>query len=358
LVWKKTTKPRRRTTLTFNSGDKISFSLVRNNYVCVHYSPAYLSMMDDFFEIKEHLQIINKSFLTLGKPLHIDNSNVYIRDTKVLSPGGCSSLESLGKLYSNESTDLSKKINSKEDLNQMSKFLERDREAFIEYAVRDAVITLKHAISMEQFNFGIKLLGVPVTFSSLGRNYVLHEWRQNFEKHFPYQITGEYLMGNSDELQTPKGPSASGDVGLHKSYYIGKYKGGRNESFMYGTDDNTYWYDYDLVNAYTTAMADLSLPFYSNGRLIDPEDINSWNTEDFLKGYLIVNCSFKFNYDVKYPSIPCYIDESTTIYPLSGSSLLTGLEYILAKNNKQKQKTRLWHQSNVSFLYTTKREIN
>jgi len=148
-------------------------------------------------------------------------------------------------------------------------------------------------------------------------------------------------MGNSDEMQSPKILSASGDVGLHLSSYIGNYKGGRNEIFMYGTDDNTYWYDYDLVNAYTTAMADLSLPDYSNGSLIDPEDINSWNTEDFFKGYLIVNCSFKFNDDddVKYPSIPCYIDETTTIYPLSGSSLLTGPEYILAKNkNKKKNK--------------------
>jgi hypothetical protein len=56
----------------------------------------------------------------------------------------------------------------------------------------------------------------------------------------PTKSRGEYLMGNSDEMQSPKILSASGDVGLHLSSYIGNYKGGRNEIFMYGTDDNTY----------------------------------------------------------------------------------------------------------------------
>ena len=63
---------------------------------------------------------------------------------------------------------------------------------------------------------------------------------------------------------------ATGYVGLHMSYFIGNYKGGRIESFMYGAEDNTYWYDYDLVSAYTTAMAYLSLPSYRDGHLINP----------------------------------------------------------------------------------------
>jgi len=137
-------------------------------------------------------------------------------------------------------------------------------------------------------------------------------------------------MGNSDEMQTPKGPSASGDVGLHKSYYIGKYKGGRNESFMYGTDKETVWYDYDLTSAYTTGMADLALPDYYNGSLIDPSELKNWTAENFLNGYLIVNGDFSFPEHVKYPSIPCYVDKTTTVYPLNGSCYLTGPEYWLA----------------------------
>jgi hypothetical protein len=57
-------------------------------------------------------------------------------------------------------------------------------------------------------------------------------------KYFPYQISGHCLMGNVDEVQTPKGLFATGDVGLYLSHFIGNYKGGRNESFMYGCNED------------------------------------------------------------------------------------------------------------------------
>lgn len=185
----------------------------------------------------------------------------------------------------------------------------------------------------------IKQLGVPLTLSSIGPNYVFDEWRTNYQILLPYQISGKFRRGNADEVQTPKGLFDTGDVGLHLSNFIGNYKGGRNESFMYGAEVNTYWYDYDddLVNAYTTAKADLSLPNYRNGRLIDPCKIKNkqkqtkLTTEELLKGYFIVNGTFKFPKDLKYPSISCYVDETTTIYPLEGSCLLTGPEFILTK---------------------------
>lgn len=78
-------------------------------------------------------------------------------------------------------------------------------------------------------------------------------------------------------------------------------------------------------------MADLTLPDFYNASLIDYNDLENWNINQFLIGYLIVNCDFQFPSDVKYPSIPGYIDITTTFYPLSGSSFLTGPEYILAK---------------------------
>jgi len=41
-------------------------------------------------------------------------------------------------------------------------------------------------------------------------------------------------------VQTPKGLQATSGVGLHLSNYIANYKGGRNESFMYGSDKKEY----------------------------------------------------------------------------------------------------------------------
>ena len=42
------------------------------------------------------------------------------------------------------------------------------------------------------------------------------------------------------EIQTPKGLYATRNIGTHLSYFIANYKGGRNESFMYGVDENTH----------------------------------------------------------------------------------------------------------------------
>jgi hypothetical protein len=35
-----------------------------------------------------------------------------------------------------------------------------------------------------------------------------------------------------------------------------------------------------------------------------------------------------------FTSIPCYVDENCTVYPLRGSCVLTGSEYLLAKSQK------------------------
>lgn len=47
--------------------------------------------------------------------------------------------------------------------------------------------------------------------------------------------------------------------------------------------------------------------------------------------YTVLKVKFEFPKDVKYPSIPCNIDETTTVYPLKGECLLSGLEYIVAE---------------------------
>ena len=329
--WHKSSVGKGRTrTSFFLEGVKISLNLIRNNYFCAHYNSADLSMFEDFEDLKLKLDIINKSFVTIGRPLRFGCSNIYIRDTMLLAPAGLSSLKSLGELYTKEG-DFNKIELSREELENMSTLLAKDKVKFEQYALRDAIITLKHALAMEEFNFSIKQLGVPLTLSSLGRNFVFEEWR-NQEKFMPYQISGNCLMGNSDEVQTPKGLFYTGDVGLHMSYFVGNYKGGRNESFMYGAEDKITWFDYDLVSAYTSGMSHLSFPHYPAATLVNPDEIEKWSEEDLLKGYIILNGTFKFPDNTKYPSIPCYIDKTTTVYPLFGTCLLTGPEYILAKN--------------------------
>lgn len=331
LEWygKNSDKPRCRTKTFYNDNIKIHLTLVKNLYIVAHYNAADLSMLSDFEELKIKLSIVNKSFVSLGKPLRYDHSFVYVRDTMLIAPAGAGSLEKLGKIYESEG-DFSKRKISQEDISNMKAFLKRDKSAFEEYALQDAVITLKHATAMEEFNMRVNQIGIPLTLSSIGRKYVFKEWSKIFRKYLPYQISGDFLMGNADEVQTPKGLFASRDVGAHMSYFIANYKGGRNESFMYGSENQTHWVDYDLTSAYTTGMAALTLPDYYNGSLITPSELEEWSPEQFLRGYLIVNADFEFPKSVKYPSIPCYIDKTTTVYPLTGSCFVTGPEYWLA----------------------------
>lgn len=81
-------------------------------------------------------------------------------------------------------------------------------------------------------------------------------------------------------------------------------------------------------------MTHLTLPDYDRGKLCDTKSIKDLTNEQLLRGYLVLNARFKFPPATKYPSIPCYADKTTTVYPLSGSCILTGPEYLLARNQK------------------------
>ena len=64
---------------------------------------------------------------------------------------------------------------------------------------------------MKVFNRSVKQLGIPKTLSTTGRSYVANEWTNNFDKHLPYLVSGEYLMKNAVEDKTPKGLFATKD---------------------------------------------------------------------------------------------------------------------------------------------------
>jgi len=149
------------------------------------------------------------------------------------------------------------------------------------------------------------------------------------------EVAPEYLIGEASIIQTPLGLSKIGDLGLKMSLYISNYKGGRNESFMYGVDINNgnIWYDYDLVSAYTTVLSKAGHPDYGNGVRIAKEKLKLMTDDYLLNSYTIIKCNFVFSDNVKYPSIPMYVDETTTVYPLEGEgAVLTGAEYLLAKS--------------------------
>lgn len=196
--------------------------------------------------------------------------------------------------------------------------------------MRDALIALVHGCTLENINFQLGKATVPITLASLSMSYIQNRW--NKDHYEGYQLTHLYPLSEIQDVQTPKGLLTVGDVGLVLSYYIANYKGGRNECFMYGIDKTTTWYDYDLVSAYTTAMALLGDPYYKKLKHLTETELKTMNDDDILYSYIIIKTGFEFDSKIKYPSIPCFMDKDTTVYPLKGEAILTGAEYLVARN--------------------------
>lgn len=315
----------RRTNNQSFTNDITSITSVVNSYIIGHLTTADLSILNDFDEIKQEFDIINKSYVTISKPLNIEGINVYVRDTMLLAPGSMKSLQSIGSLYENLP-----KIDIDESYkNNMELFLLKEPTKFKEYAVRDALITMIHARYMEYFNNSLGGVGIPLTLSGLSTKFIKKYWSEN--KYNGYQISNKYLLSDVSTSLTPKGLSVMKDIGLKSTMYIASYRGGRNESFMYGYElSEKLWFDYDLVSAYTTGMAALGTPDYLKGHKIS--NVDSLNFYDLFNSYTVLNVDFEFKSDTKYPCIPVSIDENTTVYPLSGSAIITGLDYLSASN--------------------------
>ena len=79
-------------------------------------------------------------------------------------------------------------------------------------------------------------------------------------------------------------------------------------------------------------MAGLGNPAYSKSKVIIESTLQEMSFNEILFSYIIIKARFKFPSDLKYPSIPCFLDETTTVYPLEGEGILTGAEYLLAKS--------------------------
>jgi hypothetical protein len=309
------------------TSEPISLTTRRNFYIIGHLTQADLSLLSDFAEFKRELDIVNKCMVTLGKSSIVKHGhNIIFRDTLLLAPGGKKSLASIGSMYG----DHLRKISLSESQHQnMAALLKDDPNLFKNYALRDSLISLVHAQTLEDEAFKLNKLGIPLSLSSLGGINLGHFWNKVGYK--GYQISKDYLIGDSRKVPTPKGLFMLGNIGLYLNNYIASYKGGRNESFMIGTDTKSKWYDNDLTSAYTSAMAMLGDPNYDLAIRLSPTEIGEMTEYELLYSYTTIELkSFVFPESVSYPSIPCYADETTTVYPRRGKGIITGIEYLAA----------------------------
>ena len=127
--------------------------------------------------------------------------------------------------------------------------------------------------------------------------------------------------------------SRSVDVCRDLPTYLASYRGGRNESFMYGKSDGQTWYDYDLTSAYTTVMSLLGDPVYRKSRRLTGREVCSMSDDDLLFNYVVIDVEFEFDKGVVYPNIPVRVDDNVDVYPMKGRSVVTGPEFLVARNS-------------------------
>jgi hypothetical protein len=77
---------------------------------------------------------------------------------------------------------------------------------------------------------------------------------------------------------------------------------------------------------------------------------------DFKNSYTALSVNFNLPDSIKFPPIPVTLDETNTVYPLSGISTITGLEYLSA-NNILTQHLNILAKGDKKLLNTLKKEF-
>jgi len=104
---------------------------------------------------------------------------------------------------------------------------------------------------------------------------------------------------------------------------------------MYGINYNTQWFDYDLISAYTTAIAIAGIPFYDDATFFQKQDkfLKFLNSQELFSSFSSFKVSFQFPPDTKFPNLPVILDDNSTIYPLKGITITNGFSLKVALDN-------------------------
>jgi len=79
-------------------------------------------------------------------------------------------------------------------------------------------------------------------------------------------------------------------------------------------------------------MSPMGDPDYYRAKILSKEELAKMGDMELIKNYIILHTKFKFPEKVKYPTIAVKVDKNTTVYPLEGETVITGTEYLIAKN--------------------------
>jgi len=309
--------------------DKIKIALA------AHFSRADLPGFSDFEKLKKRFDAVRKTYATVRNPAVFQPKiikrrpsfcSVRLYDTRLLAPTGSGSLDKLGALLGIAKLSVPEVENKSSQMvagiTRMD-IVQRDHPVeFENYAIRDAQIAVSWLIKIDEFRENWNLDNLGPTIGSLGAAKIR-------------QVLGE---DECEFLGLEHGPTSkrrndmvfkSGIVN-NISFIANSFHGGRNETFVHGIYDSEPqrpYLDWDLAGAYSTGMAFLRMPDWSNP--IHTTDLEALLDIDTCA---VAQVKFEFPPDTRFPSLPVDAIEMGLIYPLTGTSYCTGLELKVAQN--------------------------
>lgn len=323
--------------------DKMSNDEIDPIHVCLvcHAGLCDISGFEKTEFLLRHLTSVQGGVVTL-QPIRMDirslqnvnNASVYpislnIGDTMCHAPADMKKLEDLGHVVGIEKIDI-----SEEQKDHMRSFLSNNPVGFMEYASRDAVVTLLYSSALYGYNNT-----PPVTITSATAKVMKESMMEylgcttNAEFDRMYRGLERVCHGKVERddgrpgyIENTSLEPINDKTNFVQQYCSKAYHGGYNSCsevgyFPYDT------YDYDLQNAYPTAMCLIPDIDWSNPVKLQIQNqqmnLGMWNTGLGAFNPLVPFVGyvrFKFPSTVKYPCIPISVD-GVPVYPLTSDGL-------------------------------------
>lgn len=252
-----------------------------------------------------------------------------VADTMCHAPAGMKSLKALGEVVGWRKVELGEGV-----ISRMDQLLMDDPRKYFEYASNDSVVTLLYASSLYGYN---RQIPVTVTSAAAGimkgimKGYLGARTEKEYELLYRgLRTVGHGLVPRPDRpgytASTSKEP-VSDEANMVQYYASEAYHGGYNSCSKVGYfPEKTF--DYDLQNAYPTAMClvpdvDWMNPIRSEikGRELALDDFSSPITQTYDPlSMMVAYIRFEFPESVRYPCIPVNVD-GIPVFPRTSHGL-------------------------------------
>jgi hypothetical protein len=310
--------------------DSIKIALV------AHFSRADLPGLKDFNALKKRFDGLRGTFCTMSRPCVLDvrlpgrgrqrRVSVTLYDTKLLAPAGFGALEKLGAALGSKKLSVPAVIDesgaSVPGITRMDLVRERHPTEFDAYARRDAEIAVDYWLAVAGYCQSVGVNKVPATLGSIGVEFV--------KRHCGADLAP--VLGRGFNQNGAMSADSLPELAAIQTLLADAFHGGRNECYgvgNYGPRDTGQapFTDIDLAGAYPTAMAHYRAIAWD--RLENTTDLNRLAT---LEDMTFAAIEFQFDESTRYPSLPVDAGEYGLVFPLQGSTVVTGPELVVARN--------------------------